>query len=70
MKCPRCGAEMSGGICNNCGFPTNRVQRATSFVCGNSNCFIYIFTHIDRYKNGKGGTERSETFGPPPFSLQ
>ena len=23
-KCPRCGAEMSGGICNNCGFPMNR----------------------------------------------
>lgn len=21
MDCPRCGKEMSGGICNNCGFP-------------------------------------------------
>ena len=24
MKCPRCGATMTGGICNNCGFPMNR----------------------------------------------
>ena len=24
MKCPRCGAEMSGGICNSCGFPMNK----------------------------------------------
>lgn len=21
MKCPRCGADMSGGICKECGFP-------------------------------------------------
>ena len=22
--CPRCGKPMTGGICNNCGFPMNR----------------------------------------------
>lgn len=21
MKCPRCGATMSGGVCDSCGFP-------------------------------------------------
>ena len=26
MNCPRCGSPMSGGICNNCGFPVNRVN--------------------------------------------
>lgn len=26
MNCPRCGSPMSGGICNNCGFPTNRIR--------------------------------------------
>jgi ribosomal protein L37E len=24
MKCPRCGEEMTGGICNSCGFPMNK----------------------------------------------
>lgn len=22
MKCPRCGGDMSSGICKECGFPT------------------------------------------------
>ena len=21
MKCPRCGGDMSSGVCENCGFP-------------------------------------------------
>ena len=24
MKCPRCGGDMSGGVCDNCGFPVTR----------------------------------------------
>ncbi len=24
MKCPRCGGDMSGGVCDNCGFPATR----------------------------------------------
>lgn len=24
LTCPRCGEPMSGGICDNCGFPMNR----------------------------------------------
>ena len=28
--CPRCGAPMTGGICNNCGFPlTKMVKKST-----------------------------------------
>ena len=26
MNCPRCGEPMSGGICDNCGFPMRRVK--------------------------------------------
>ena len=26
MICPRCGAEMEGGICNECGFPIIRIR--------------------------------------------
>ncbi len=24
MKCPRCGGDMTGGVCDNCGFPVTR----------------------------------------------
>ena len=24
MKCPRCGGDMSGGVCESCGFPVTR----------------------------------------------
>ena len=24
MKCPRCGGDMSSGVCDNCGFPVTR----------------------------------------------
>ena len=24
MKCPRCGGNMSSGICESCGFPVNK----------------------------------------------
>ena len=24
MKCPRCGGDMSSGVCGNCGFPVTR----------------------------------------------
>lgn len=30
MKCPRCGAVMSGGICNSCGFPMNKKEMKTN----------------------------------------
>ena len=26
-KCPRCGEEMTGGICDNCGFPLTKMRR-------------------------------------------
>ena len=26
MKCPRCGATMSGGVCDNCGFPVTKIK--------------------------------------------
>ena len=26
MSCPKCGAEMEGGICNECGFPVIRIR--------------------------------------------
>ena len=26
MICPRCGAEMEGGICNECGFPVISIR--------------------------------------------
>ena len=25
MKCPRCGGNMSSGVCNSCGFPVTRL---------------------------------------------
>lgn len=27
VKCPRCGEEMTGGICNNCGFPLTKMMK-------------------------------------------
>ena len=26
-KCPRCGEEMTGGICDNCGFPLTKMRK-------------------------------------------
>ena len=26
MKCPRCGATMSDGVCDNCGFPVTMIK--------------------------------------------
>lgn len=26
-KCPRCGEEMTGGICDNCGFPITKMRK-------------------------------------------
>ena len=26
-KCPRCGEEMTGGICDNCGFPLTTIRK-------------------------------------------
>ena len=26
MKCPRCGSQMSGGICDSCGFPLTNIR--------------------------------------------
>ena len=38
MNCPRCGEYMSGGVCNNCGFPvTKRRKRAVK-----NNRILYI----------------------------
>jgi len=33
MKCPRCGEEMTGGICDNCGFPLTKMRK--KFNIGN-----------------------------------
>jgi ribosomal protein L37E len=30
VKCPRCGEEMTGGICNNCGFPIIRIKKKST----------------------------------------
>ena len=30
MNCPRCGAEMQGGVCPECGFPVTRWRRKTT----------------------------------------
>ena len=27
VKCPRCGEEMTGGICDNCGFPLTKMRK-------------------------------------------
>ena len=27
--CPRCGAPMTDGLCDNCGFPINRIKMIT-----------------------------------------
>ncbi len=27
MNCPRCGEPMSGGVCNNCGFPATKFRK-------------------------------------------
>ena len=27
MNCPRCGEPMSGGVCNNCGFPAAKIGK-------------------------------------------
>ena len=29
-KCPRCGEEMTGGICDNCGFPLTKMRKKDS----------------------------------------
>ena len=29
-KCPRCGEEMTGGICDNCGFPLTKMRKKYS----------------------------------------
>lgn len=26
-NCPRCGAEMTGGVCDNCGFPLTKIKK-------------------------------------------
>ena len=26
MKCPRCGGDMSSGVCGSCGFPISKVR--------------------------------------------
>ena len=43
MKCPRCGATMTGGICNNCGFPMNR-RKTTGAI------FVPSIYRIERAK--------------------
>ena len=30
VKCPRCGEEMTGGICDNCGFPLTKMRKKFS----------------------------------------
>ena len=27
MTCPRCGTQMKGGVCPECGFPVNRYRK-------------------------------------------
>lgn len=29
--CPRCGEPMTGGICNNCGFPLTKMRTKSTF---------------------------------------
>ena len=31
MNCPRCGTEMEGGMCPECGFPVTRYRRKTGW---------------------------------------
>lgn len=31
MDCPRCGMEMEGGVCPNCGFPILQVKPANPY---------------------------------------
>ena len=33
MTCPRCGTEMEGGVCPECGFPVTRYRRKTAAYC-------------------------------------
>ena len=34
-KCPRCGEPMTGGVCNNCGFPVTRFKKIAMPVIRN-----------------------------------
>lgn len=34
MKCPRCGGNMSGGVCNECGFPVTRKKLCIWRIAG------------------------------------
>lgn len=45
MKCPRCGATMTGGICNNCGFPMNRRRIAGAIIVPN----IYRIERVKKH---------------------
>lgn len=32
MNCPRCGEPMSGGVCDNCGFPAAKFRKKTKQI--------------------------------------
>lgn len=32
MKCPRCGGDMSSGVCEECGFPVNKIIQYKRFI--------------------------------------
>ena len=36
MKCPRCGGDMSSGICEKCGFPVTRNRNSGYKLIGYS----------------------------------
>ena len=38
MNCPRCGEPMSGGVCNNCGFPAAKIGKKN----GKDKRIVYI----------------------------
>ena len=46
MKCPRCGGDMSSGVCSECGFPETIIRNNSFF-----RLMIY-FHKIGGLKNG------------------
>lgn len=44
MKCPRCGGDMSSGVCENCGFPVT-VKRVHSLIPNKEKIKLMLYIH-------------------------
>ncbi len=51
MTCPRCGGNMEGGVCNECGFPVLKILNignSKSSVFGNNRRRSYLYGEMSK----------------------